>query len=201
MALPEAITYDRAGRVTEIEQELKQVPGALFTVRNMLGVDPDGGGVPDATETVKGKAELATVAEAIEGTDTTRIVTPEGLAAAIANTARGVSFPVRFTTVAEITLPTVLFGAISSALVAVSNPPFSYPPDGDCYTTFCFHIAGSNNAFFLSRLGTGFDPTFEYPYIDAGVTALVAGVSMPISIPATTLITVWNVIHTPLVGP
>lgn len=83
MALPEAITYDRAGRVTEIEQELKQVPGALFTVRNMLGVDPDGGGVPDATETVKGKAELATVAEAVAGVDTTRIVTPAGLAAAI----------------------------------------------------------------------------------------------------------------------
>jgi len=83
MALPEAITYDRAGRVTEIEQELKQVPGALFTVRNMLGVDPDGGGVPDATEIVKGKAELATVAEAVAGTDTTRIVTPAGLAAAI----------------------------------------------------------------------------------------------------------------------
>ena len=83
MALPEAITYDRAGRVTEIEQELKQVPGALFTVRNMLGVDPDGGGVPDATEIVKGKAELATVAEAVAGTDTTRIVTPAGLAAAL----------------------------------------------------------------------------------------------------------------------
>lgn len=83
MALPEAITYDRAGRVTEIEQELKQVPGALFTVRNMLGVDPDGGGVPDATETVKGKAELATVAEAVAGVDTTRIVTPAGLAAAL----------------------------------------------------------------------------------------------------------------------
>ena len=83
MALPEVITYDRAGRVTEVEQELKYVPGALYTVRNMLGVDPDGGGVPDATEIVKGKAELATVAEAVAGVDTTRIVTPAGLAAAI----------------------------------------------------------------------------------------------------------------------
>lgn len=86
MALPEAITYDRAGRVTEVEQELKYVPGALYTVRNMLGLDPDGGGVPDATETVKGKAELATVAEAVAGVDTTRIVTPAGLAAALAAT-------------------------------------------------------------------------------------------------------------------
>ena len=84
MALPEAITYDRAGRVTEVEQELKYVPGALYTVRNMLGVDPDGGGVPDATEIVKGKAELATVAEAVAGVDHARIVTPAGLAAALA---------------------------------------------------------------------------------------------------------------------
>lgn len=41
--------------------------------------------VPDATETVKGKAELATAAEAVAGADTTRIVTPAGLAAALAN--------------------------------------------------------------------------------------------------------------------
>lgn len=39
--------------------------------------------VPDATETVKGKVELATTAEATAGSDTTRAVTPAGLAAAV----------------------------------------------------------------------------------------------------------------------
>ena len=39
--------------------------------------------VPDASETVKGKVELATTAEATTGTDTTRAVTPAGLAAAV----------------------------------------------------------------------------------------------------------------------
>ena len=40
-------------------------------------------GTPDATSTVKGKVELATVAEAMAGTDSERAVTPEGLKAAI----------------------------------------------------------------------------------------------------------------------
>ena len=39
--------------------------------------------VPDASETVKGKVELATTAEATTGTDTVRAVTPAGLAAAV----------------------------------------------------------------------------------------------------------------------
>lgn len=39
--------------------------------------------VPDATETVKGKVELATTAEATAGIDTVRAVTPAGLAAAV----------------------------------------------------------------------------------------------------------------------
>lgn len=39
--------------------------------------------VPDASETVKGKVELATTAEATAGTDTVRAVTPAGLAAAV----------------------------------------------------------------------------------------------------------------------
>jgi hypothetical protein len=38
--------------------------------------------VPDATETVKGKVELATTAEVITGTDTVRAVTPAGVRAA-----------------------------------------------------------------------------------------------------------------------
>lgn len=81
--MADPITYLRRGRITRMEEWLRYVPGALYTIRNMLGVDPSGGGVPDATETVKGKAELATVAEAVAGVDTTRIVTPAGLAAAI----------------------------------------------------------------------------------------------------------------------
>lgn len=43
-----------------------------------------GGATPDATTTVKGKVELATVAEAAAGTDATRAVTPAGLSAAVA---------------------------------------------------------------------------------------------------------------------
>lgn len=39
--------------------------------------------MPDASETVKGKVELATTAEATAGTDTVRAVTPAGLAAAV----------------------------------------------------------------------------------------------------------------------
>jgi hypothetical protein len=42
------------------------------------------GATPDATETIKGKVELATTVEATTGTDTTRAVTPAGVAAAIA---------------------------------------------------------------------------------------------------------------------
>lgn len=41
------------------------------------------GTVPDASDTVKGIVELATNAEATTGTDTTRAVTPAGLAAAV----------------------------------------------------------------------------------------------------------------------
>lgn len=82
--MADALDYERRGRVTLIEQLLRHVDGALFTVRNMLGIDPDGEGVPDATETVKGKDRLATVAEAVAGILPTTIVTPAGLAAAIA---------------------------------------------------------------------------------------------------------------------
>lgn len=50
-----------------------------------LGTDPVtwavfGATVPDASDTVKGKVELATTAETSTGTDTTRAVTPSGLA-------------------------------------------------------------------------------------------------------------------------
>ncbi len=38
---------------------------------------------PDATSSLRGKVELATVAEAVAGTDSERAVTPEGLKAAV----------------------------------------------------------------------------------------------------------------------
>lgn len=41
-------------------------------------------GVPDASETVKGKAEIATGAECVTGTDNTRIVSPAGLTSRLA---------------------------------------------------------------------------------------------------------------------
>lgn len=40
--------------------------------------------IPDASETEKGKVELATTTETVTGTDTVRAVTPAGVAAAIA---------------------------------------------------------------------------------------------------------------------
>lgn len=46
---------------------------------------------PDASTTVKGIVELATTAEATTGTDTTRAVTPAGVAAAIAGVGGGVT--------------------------------------------------------------------------------------------------------------
>lgn len=58
---------------------LVQGPKTKINIENLATA-----AVPDASETVKGKAELATLAEAIAGADTSRIVTPAGLAAAIA---------------------------------------------------------------------------------------------------------------------
>lgn len=41
--------------------------------------DAGGGSTPDASDTVKGKIEIATLAEVATGTDATRAVTPEGV--------------------------------------------------------------------------------------------------------------------------
>ena len=54
---------------TEVEGALTELYGTVVS-----------GGTPDATETVKGKAELATQAETNTGTDDARIVTPAKLA-------------------------------------------------------------------------------------------------------------------------
>jgi hypothetical protein len=77
-------------RQTPVEWFLLEVRGAKERVQEILGLTPNPGGegtpVPDASTTVKGIVELATVAEAEAGTDTARAVTPEGVAAAIAAT-------------------------------------------------------------------------------------------------------------------
>ena len=54
---------------TEVEGALTELYGTVVS-----------GGTPNATETVKGKAELATQAETNTGTDDARIVTPAKLA-------------------------------------------------------------------------------------------------------------------------
>ena len=72
-------------RQTIVEWFLLEVRGAKERVQEILGLTPGNNPVPDAAVTVKGIVELATVAEAEAGTDAERAVTPEGLAAAIAN--------------------------------------------------------------------------------------------------------------------
>lgn len=56
---------------------LVQGPKTKINIENLATA-----AVPDASTTVKGKVELATNAETVTGTDTTRAVTPAGLAAA-----------------------------------------------------------------------------------------------------------------------
>ena len=61
----------------------------LVVIGNTSGANT--GDEPDASTTVKGIVELATTAEATTGTDTTRAVTPAGVAAAIAGVGGGVT--------------------------------------------------------------------------------------------------------------
>lgn len=108
---------------------LAEGPKTKINIENLAA-----GAVPDASTTVKGKVELATVAEAEAGTDTTRAVTPEGVAAAIANnqgikkyvallTQTGTNAPVA--TVLENTLgevPVWSYDGEGEFLLATSNP-------------------------------------------------------------------------------
>lgn len=71
--------------------------------------------VPDATETVKGKVELATTAEATAGTDTVRAVTPAGLAAAVPTASTTAQGKVELATDSEATTGTDTSRAITPA--------------------------------------------------------------------------------------
>ncbi len=76
---------------TIIEWFLIEVEGCKERVLEILGLTPGPGTpVPDASEIVKGIAEIATEAETLTGTDDARIVTPLKLAAALTNIDFGV---------------------------------------------------------------------------------------------------------------
>lgn len=69
------ITGSSSGDLTGLATDIKtDLVSAINEVHDGLGT-----GAPDASETVKGIAELATLAEVATGTDTTRIVTPAGV--------------------------------------------------------------------------------------------------------------------------
>jgi phage-related tail fiber protein len=69
------ITGSSTGDLTGLATDTKT---SLLAAINELH-SQQGSGAPDASETVKGIAELATLAEVATGTDTTRIVTPAGV--------------------------------------------------------------------------------------------------------------------------
>lgn len=64
-------TGDLTGLATDVKTDVVAAINELHSQQ--------GSGAPDASETVKGIAELATLAEVATGTDTTRIVTPAGV--------------------------------------------------------------------------------------------------------------------------
>jgi hypothetical protein len=116
------------------------------------------GSVPDATETVKGKVELATVAEATAGTDTARAVTPAGLAAAISAAGTGsvpdatetVKGKVELATVAEaisgtststVVTPAGVSSAISANAIQSASPPIAVRSGLIWKNTGGFHVA------------------------------------------------------------
>lgn len=121
------VTGFTAERMLEIENEtvvsgLVDVNGDLLlytregteiNAGHVKGDPGDDATVPDASETVKGKAEIATSAEVITGTDNTRMVTPAGLAALTSTeTRRGL---IELATSAEIRAATDTVRGISPA--------------------------------------------------------------------------------------
>jgi len=70
------ITGSSSGNLTGLTTTAK---ADLIGAINEVNAKPVGGTPPDASETVKGIAELATLAEVATGTDALRIVTPAGV--------------------------------------------------------------------------------------------------------------------------
>lgn len=70
------ITGSSSGDLTGLTTATKT---DLVAAVNEVNAKPSGGAPPDASETVKGVVELATLAEVATGTDTVRAVTPEGV--------------------------------------------------------------------------------------------------------------------------
>ncbi len=169
---------------------LMQGPKTKINIENLATA-----AVPDASETVKGKAELATVAEAVAGVDTTRIVTPAGLAAAI-TALGGLRFPVVFEAEADLLDADDFFDAIASYLS--TNYSFTLPTAADCYKTFLIEVESFGSLIPITRLANGV-ATAEYPYIDAGATVLVATIFTVANLGDT--VRVWGCVYTPNIVP
>lgn len=81
-----AIHDDTANEISAITEKTSPVSGDLFIIEDSAASNVKkrltyGNLIPDSTETVKGKVELATAAETLTGTDNTRAVHPAGLKA------------------------------------------------------------------------------------------------------------------------
>ena len=97
--------------------------------------------IPSATTSLQGKVELATTAEAAAATDTTRAVTPAGLASFLASAlvaaTTSVSGKVELATTAETQAGTDASRAVTPAGLAglarssVASGGYSYQPNGD----------------------------------------------------------------------
>jgi hypothetical protein len=97
-----------------------------------------------ATTSYSGVVELATIAEAIAGTDSTRAVTPDGLVASIQNFAQ---------TTALTTLPD---GYIKGLIPSVSNSYRQLGVSGTpSYTSGVYQLVGTDYLF-ISKSGIGF---------------------------------------------
>jgi hypothetical protein len=99
-----------------------QIPRAWTAERVKQAV---GNQVPDASETVKGKVELATAAETVAGTDNTRAVHPAGLMAALNATSGLLQDFLRMEKTSYQDVVSATWADVSglSAIIAVDNAP------------------------------------------------------------------------------
>lgn len=150
--------------------------------------------IADATSTVKGVVELATDAETATGTDTTRAVTPFGLASLVATeTIRGL---IELATTSEATTGTDTARAVTPAgLKAVGDT--KQPIDSDL--TAIAALAPSNDMIIqrksgawtsrtMAQLMVDLEPLFEWvelklhngsAYVDADATSIYIGPTDP----------------------